>query len=74
VSWIELPDLIPKTVPTCPALTREQLDKWAVAVTLDAGEELVWLARMLATRSDDQLAHVFGLAPAVAAARYSRSR
>jgi hypothetical protein len=69
VSWIELPDLIPKTVPTWPALTREQLDKWVVAVTLDAGEELVWLARMLATRSDDQLAHVFGLAPAVAAAR-----
>jgi hypothetical protein len=60
-------DLITPSVPVGPTRACEQLDVRASAVVFDAGVSFIRLARMLAHRSEDDFADIFGDALAIAA-------
>src|SRR5690348_948271 len=60
-------ELVAPGGPAWPAMAGEQFEPGPVAIALDPLIGLVWLARMLAHRRQDDFAHVLGEAPRAAA-------
>jgi|SRR6516165_3599406 len=64
----KLVHLIAVRIPPWSPLARKNVEVRPAAIRLDATVELVRLAAVFTSRSEDQLADIFALAPAIAAA------